>query len=145
MSSKWASIIAFVVLVLAIFGLMVKHSLFANNLIAIAVQILAVLLMLWARLTFGLRSFHASAGPTEGGLITTGPYRLLRHPIYSAILYFLWAGALSHLSIVSFLLAVLATGAIAVRIVAEERLLVKLYPEYTSYAARTKRVIPFVF
>lgn len=145
MNLKLTSIIAFVVLVLAIFGLVVKHSLFANNLIAIAVQILAVLLMLWARLTFGLRSFHASAGPTKGDLVTTGPYRLLRHPIYSAALYFLWAGVLSHLSVASFLLAMFATGAVVVRIAAEERLLVERYPDYVSYAARTKRLIPFVF
>jgi protein-S-isoprenylcysteine O-methyltransferase Ste14 len=42
-------------------------------------------------------------------------------------------------------LALIVTTAIAVRIVAEERLLVERYPEYVAYAARTKRVIPFVF
>jgi len=45
--------------------------------------------MLWARLTFGGRSFHAGANPTAGGVVTTGPYRFVRHPIYAAILYFL--------------------------------------------------------
>ena len=50
--------------------------------------------MVAARITFGRRSFHAAANPTEGGLVTTGPYAYIRHPIYAAILYFVWAGAL---------------------------------------------------
>ena len=145
MGLKWASIVAFVVLVLAIFGLVVRHSLFARGSVAIAVQVVAFLLLLWARLTFGRRSFHAAANPTEGGLVTTGPYRFLRHPIYSAILYFFWAGVLSHVSTVNCLLALLATAAIAVRMVTEERLLIKRYPEYVAYAARTRRIIPFMF
>jgi hypothetical protein len=41
-------------------------------------------------LTFGARSFHAGANPTDGGVVTAGPYRFFRHPIYAAILYFLW-------------------------------------------------------
>lgn len=40
--------------------------------------------MAWARLTFGRRSFHASAVPTAGGVETRGPYRFIRHPIYTA-------------------------------------------------------------
>jgi protein-S-isoprenylcysteine O-methyltransferase Ste14 len=145
MNLKLASIVVFVVLILAVGGLVVRQSLFASNTVGIAVQVLAVLLLLWARLTFGRRSFHLAANPTQGGLVTTGPYQFLRHPIYSAFLYLLWAGVLSHLSAVNCLLALIATAAIAVRIVAEERLLVKRYPEYVAYAARTKRIIPFVF
>jgi protein-S-isoprenylcysteine O-methyltransferase Ste14 len=145
MNSKLMSIIAFIGLVLAVAGLVMQQSLFARNEIGIAVQVLAVLLILWARLTFGRRSFHFAANPTEGGLVTTGPYRFLRHPIYSAVLYFLWIGVLSHLSAESLMLALIATAAIVVRMLIEERLLVKRYPEYKSYAARTKRIIPFVF
>lgn len=144
MNSKLMSIIAFIGLVLAVAGLVMQQSLFARNEIGIAVQVLSILLILWARLTFGQRSFHFAANPTEGGLVTTGPYRFLRHPIYSAVLYFLWTGVLSNLSAESFLLALIATAGIVVRMLTEERLLVKRYPEYEAYAARTKRIIPFV-
>jgi protein-S-isoprenylcysteine O-methyltransferase Ste14 len=145
MNLKWASIIVFVVLTFVVAGLVMRHSLFARGTVGIAVQVLTVLLLVWARMTFGRRSFHLAANPTQGGLVTTGPYQFLRHPIYSAFLYLLWAGVLSHVSAVNCLLALIATAAIAVRIVAEERLLVERYPEYVAYAARTKRVIPFVF
>jgi protein-S-isoprenylcysteine O-methyltransferase Ste14 len=142
---KWVGVVAYVVLIFTIGGLVLRQSLFASGLVGIAVQVLSVLLLLWARLTFGRRSFHLAANPTEGGLVTTGPYRFLRHPIYSAFLYFFWAGVLSHISVVNCLLALIATSATAVRIVAEERLLVKRYPEYVAYMARTKRIIPLLF
>ena len=139
-----ASLAATAVLVIAMVTLLARHALFANSPGPIAVQVAAGLLMLWARLTFGGRSFHAAANPTAGGVVTTGPYRFFRHPIYAAILYFVWAGVLSHASVLNTLLAAAATAMVAVRIAAEERLLLTRYPEYASYAARTKRVIPFL-
>lgn len=114
------------------------------SLAATAVQIAAGLLMLWARLTFGGRSFHAAANPTSGGVVTKGPYRFVRHPIDAAILYFVWAGVISHVSVLNMFWAVVATAMVAVRIAAEERLLQKRYPEYAAYAVSTKRVVPFV-
>jgi protein-S-isoprenylcysteine O-methyltransferase Ste14 len=39
---------------------------------------------------------------------------------------------------------VLITVGLAVRMVAEERLVAERYPEYLAYAARTKRIIPFI-
>lgn len=54
------------------------------------------------------------------------------------------AGVLSHVSMVNVLLLLVVGAGMAVRMAAEERLIVESYPEYVEYAARTKRVIPFV-
>jgi len=125
-------------------GLWRTGALLSPNPATIAVQAAAVVLFIWARATFGLRSFHAAANPTEGGLVTTGPYRWMRHPIYAAILLFAGAGAAARASAGSLFFLLVAAGA-AVRIVAEETLLVGRYPEYRDYARRTKRLIPFLF
>jgi len=47
------SSLAVLVLTVAVLGLYLAHALFAHGPVAIAVQVLAALLMLWARLTFG--------------------------------------------------------------------------------------------
>ncbi len=141
---KWTSIVAWIALTLALVVLLLQGSLFAAGWAAVAVQILAVLLMLWARATFGWRSFHAAANPTEGGLVTSGPYHFVRHPIYSAVLAFIWAGVVSHFSPLNALLGLLGTGGLVVRALAEERLVARRYADYAAYAARTKRFIPFI-
>lgn len=138
------SIAGLVVATIAIVSLVFSESLFAAEPLGITVQVLAALLMLWARLTFGRRSFHASATPTEGGLMTSGPYRFLRHPIYAAILYFAWTGVVSHFSILSCVLGIVLTIGLTIRMLVEELLVAQKYPEYADYAARTKRVIPFI-
>lgn len=139
-----ASLIGLVMAIAGLVTLVFVQSLFAAGVVGIAVQVIAAALMVWARVTFGRRSFHATADPTEGGLVTAGPYRFLRHPIYAALLYFAWAGILTHPSILTVVLGLLATAGLAIRIYAEEQLVRKRYPDYAGYAARTKRVIPYI-
>lgn len=139
------SLAAFVGLVACVFALYFMGSLFGSGPISITVQVAAVVLMAWARITFGARSFHATANPTEGGLVTSGPYRYLRHPIYAAIFYFLWAGIGAHFAVRDALIGVVASGMLALRMRSEETLLEQAYPEYAQYARHTARVLPFVF
>jgi protein-S-isoprenylcysteine O-methyltransferase Ste14 len=141
---KHGSVAATLVLVAAVVALLERRLLIASGPIAVAVQLLAVALMLWARWTFRRRSFHAAADPTGGGIVTSGPYRYWRHPIYAAILYFVWAGVADHAVPLAAALALLATAALAVRMLAEERLVAVRYPEYRAYASRTRRIVPYI-
>jgi protein-S-isoprenylcysteine O-methyltransferase Ste14 len=111
----------------------------------IAAQAGAFALLLWARLTFGRRSFHAVANPTEGGLVTTGPYRYIRHPIYTSITVISAAGAVAHWSWESALLALFVLGTALLRIFCEEAMVTARYPEYRQYASHTRRMIPYLF
>lgn len=138
------SVLAFALMVTGLVWLILRDELVARSPAAMAVQAAAVLLMIAARITFGRRSFHAAANPTAGGLVTSGPYRFWRHPIYAAVLYFVWSTALAHRSASAVTAALLVTIGAAVRMYAEETLLVKTYPDYAAYRARTARVIPFV-
>lgn len=101
--------------------------------------------MVWARVTFGKRSFHAAASPTAGGVVTTGPYRYLRHPIYTAICWVVWPPAIAAGSALPIACAALITAGAMARMLCEEYLLVRQYPDYENYARVTKRMIPYVF
>src|ERR1041384_7181632 len=85
---KLVSILGLIVMIVGIVGLYKIGGLFTGQPIPIVLQVLAVALLIWARITFGVRSFHAAANPTAGGLVTTGPYRFIRHPIYTAACLF---------------------------------------------------------
>ena len=144
MNLRSVSLTGYVLLVITLVSLVIENSILASGYVASILQIIAVLLMILARITFGRRSFHAAANPTEGGLVTTGPYAYIRHPIYASILYFLWAAVFSHFSVTNLILGTIGTIGACIRIYAEEHLIVHQYPQYVDYAARTKRVIPFL-
>jgi protein-S-isoprenylcysteine O-methyltransferase Ste14 len=138
------SIIAYALMVAGLFLLISRREVLARSVPGLAIQAAAVVLMIAARVTFGRRSFHAAANPTKGGLVTNGPYRWLRHPIYASVLYFTWSTAVDHRTVQSVVAALLVTAGAFVRMYAEESLLTTTYPEYAPYRARTARVIPFV-
>jgi protein-S-isoprenylcysteine O-methyltransferase Ste14 len=145
MRSKLLSLVAFLGSVAALAGLFWNHALLASEPAAAAVQILSFLFFLWARMTMGWRSFHATANPLERApLVTRGPYRFLRHPIYASLWWFVWAGVADHPTLVNGSLAVVVAAGLFLRMLLEERLLADRYPEYGEYAKRTKRVVPFV-
>jgi len=110
----------------------------------IAVQAGAIAVSVWARRSFPKNSFRVVANPGSASMITRGPYRLIRHPMYSAALIFIWAAVLSHLSPWTLVLGVVVTSVVVARVVVEERLLRARYAEYDAYARTTKALIPFV-
>jgi protein-S-isoprenylcysteine O-methyltransferase Ste14 len=139
------SILGLAVMIAALIGLYKIGVLITAQPIAIALQLMAVALMAWARITFGRRSFHAAANPTAGGLVTTGPYRIIRHPIYTAACLFGWGAIIVHRSLVSVALGILLLLGALMRMICEEQLVKQKYPEYVEYAKVTKRMIPFLF
>jgi protein-S-isoprenylcysteine O-methyltransferase Ste14 len=141
---KTLSVFATLAIIVAAALLLMRHGLFSLAPLPIVLQVIAGALMVWARITFGLRSFHFSANPTEGGLVTSGPYRYLRHPIYAAVLLLIWPGVLANLSWKNLFLGLVITAGTIVRILSEERLLLEHFPEYEAYARRTRRIIPFI-
>jgi protein-S-isoprenylcysteine O-methyltransferase Ste14 len=142
---KTLSILATIVAVLAIARMAMTNRVFGTGPISIGLQVAAALLMLWARLTFGMRSFHAAANPTEGELVTSGPYALVRNPIYVAVLLFTWTAVAVHFDAETVLLGLVITAGMLVRVFVEERLLRVQYRTYADYERRVKRLIPFVF
>ncbi|HVY48854.1 MAG TPA: isoprenylcysteine carboxylmethyltransferase family protein [Minicystis sp.] len=140
-----ASLVGYALLGGAAVALIARREIFGVGLVAQAIQVLGLALMVWARVTFRARSFHLAANATEGGLVTTGPYRFVRHPVYASALVILAPAVATHASIETIGIGALALVGVALRVVAEERLVTARYPEYAAYAKRTKRLVPFVF
>lgn len=144
MIPKITSLIALIIAIAGLYILIRNHLLFSWHPLTIAIQVLAVALMIWARITFGARSFHGTANTTEGKLVTTGPYKYWRHPIYASIIYFVWASVIAYPFGLTIAVAVTITIAMLSRAMLEEYFLFKAYPEYEEYAKKTKRIIPFL-
>lgn len=142
---KFSSLLAFAISVFGMIFLFKNHSILSYNPIAIIVQTLAFGLMIWARITFGFKSFHASANTSKEKLITNGPYKWLRHPIYAAIIYFFLSCIISYPNIETIIAVTLIVLSTIARMLLEEKSLMENFEHYASYSKQTKRFIPFVF
>ena len=141
---KLISKTALLILLIAILYLFVTGNLLSTNPFVIAGQLFAIALSIWARRSFMAGHFSIHAQPVERTLLSTGPYKFIRHPMYTAALLLIWSGILGHLSIITVSIGLLAVSIIFVRIADEEQLLLECYPGYSDYSATTKRIIPFV-
>ena len=145
MNLKVVSLIAFGVALIGVFYLIDKNYLFSKNPISIIIQACGVGLMIWSRLTFGVRSFNATANATKGKLVKNGPYHFLRHPIYAALIFFFTASIISFPFIGTIAAVFLIVLGLFVRMILEEKSLLVAYGDYAEYSKKTKRIIPFVF
>ncbi len=95
-----------------------------------------------AAVTLG-RSLTVLPTPVErGSLRTGGLYRFVRHPIYTGLLAFVAARAVTSGSPVKVGLAAALLGLLAGKARWEEAMLRRRYPTYRDYAARTGRFLP---
>jgi protein-S-isoprenylcysteine O-methyltransferase Ste14 len=133
-----------IVVISAIVALALTRNLFVASPFVIAAQAMAVTLSVWARRSFPKSTFRVVAAPGASSIIRRGPYRFVRHPMYSAVLLFIWAAILSHLSLWTLTLGVIVTLVVSLRLIAEERLLWTRYADYGEYARSTKALIPFI-
>jgi protein-S-isoprenylcysteine O-methyltransferase Ste14 len=79
-------------------------------------------------------------------VITTGPYRFIRHPMYAATLIFFLGTPLLLGAWYGVLVSPIAAIVLAWRAILEERTLRKDLPGYDEYMTRTKyRLIPFIW
>ncbi len=79
-------------------------------------------------------------------LVTDGPYRVIRHPMYASLLCLAGGILFKHIDLISILLAIIAGLTIFLTAVYEEKEnLNYLGDEYAGYMQRTKRFIPFIF
>ena len=112
---------------------------FYMNLSGALIGLFGAAFSIWAishlRASFGLR-----AAVRE--LVTSGPYRRIRHPLYVGWLFVMWATPT--MTIAHLFFAVVASLYILVAIQFEENDLKDAHPEYESYRQRVPMLIPSI-
>jgi protein-S-isoprenylcysteine O-methyltransferase Ste14 len=106
------------------------------------------LIVRWAAIIYLGRFFTVNLAIAEDHqLITTGPYRFVRHPSYTGTFLIFLGYGLCMLNIFSLAVVFLPVAtAFLWRMHVEETALCDAFGEsYLAYAARTRRLIPFVY
>ncbi|HHO53034.1 MAG TPA: hypothetical protein ENK18_19685 [Deltaproteobacteria bacterium] len=112
---------------------------------AAAILVAATALRIWTLATIGEAWNVRVVRPTEQTVVTTGPYRFIRHPNYLCVILEIAALPLLHSAWISaLLLSALNAAVLAVRIPTEEATLARL-PAWREAMSGRARLIPGLF
>ena len=142
------AVIVVVVIILVRVGAFRGHSLNTDPLragIGLVLFALGLWFAIWARLHIGRNWGAPMTQKDEPELVTSGPYHLVRHPIYSGILV---AGAGTAVALNWLWLTAVALAGVYFFYSAtvEERYLTQQFPDdYPAYRRSTKMLVPFMF
>ena len=110
----------------------------------LAVWLLGLALAVWARLYIGRNWGMPMSRKDDPDLVTSGPYHLIRHPIYTGIILGLIGTALA-VSLFGLIVAAVLAAYFVYSALNEERYMTGLFPDaYPEYKRHSKMLIPFV-
>jgi protein-S-isoprenylcysteine O-methyltransferase Ste14 len=106
----------------------------------------ATVLLLWSVASMSRSKLRVLPDPAKDAtLVVRGPYRVIRHPMYTSLI--LGSAALVTLrpspERVSTLLILIVV--LLIKLNLEERMLARKFPEYSNYQKKTYRLIPLIF
>jgi protein-S-isoprenylcysteine O-methyltransferase len=100
---------------------------------------------IWARVVIGRNWSGTITLKEDHQLIERGPYRLVRHPIYTGILSMSVATAIVLGHLAGFIGVVIVFAGFWSKLIREEKVMLNQFPDkYGAYRQRVKRLIPFV-
>jgi protein-S-isoprenylcysteine O-methyltransferase Ste14 len=112
---------------------------------AAALCVVGLAFAIWARVTLGRNWSGVVTLKEEHELVQRGPYRFVRHPIYTGILAMFFATALSQGRLSGFLGTLLMFASFWIKLRDEEKLMLQQFrDQYRAYQQRVKCIIPFV-
>lgn len=117
----------------------------AKTPVLLLIEMLGGLLGLWALVTMKLR--HLSALPeikSNSPLQTGGPYRWIRHPMYTALLLLTLPLIFEEFSPLRGVVWGVLLVDLFLKLQYEEQLLMKAFPEYREYQTRSHKLIPWI-
>lgn len=114
--------------------------------VALTIILLSILLALWSIAAMRKSKLRISPQPSSKAiLITNGPYRFIRHPMYTSVLMGSLGLVINHFSFMSVAVLVALALVLIIKLSWEEKMLIEKFHGYKNYMHRTARLIPFLF
>lgn len=117
-----------------------------KNMVSLALGIVGIILGLWAIVVMELGRFNITPDVHRNSrMVSKGPYKYIRHPMYASVLIVTLAWILDYFTIPRLIIWVVLIFDLIIKLKYEEKLLENRYKEYQDYRKSTKNLIPFIF
>lgn len=112
---------------------------------AVVICVYGLYVTIWARRTLA-GNWSSDVTFKQGHeLVKTGPYRFVRHPIYTGLLIMCLGTAIGMGQLRGFLAITMVGAGFWIKLKQEERLLLRHFPDaYPAYCRQVKALVPFV-
>lgn len=125
--------------------LMLTGSIIPANIYFLIAEIIFVCAMI---LSMKYHGFRINVFPDPGKnqvLITSGPYRYVRHPMYTSVIFITLIWILNEFSVIRLIVWIILVAVLHFKSEYEEKLLCEHFDEYRNYKLQTYKLIPYVF
>ena len=109
-------------------------------------QLAGIGILIWAVVT--MKPHRVTPLPDvrrNAKLVTHGPYRWIRHPMYTGVLLTMGALVLDYLTVVRGGVWLILVVNLMIKLRYEEALLGQRFPDYVTYQKQTRKLFPFVY
>jgi protein-S-isoprenylcysteine O-methyltransferase Ste14 len=111
--------------------------------VGLAIGLAGAVLLVWAFVLLGRFMMHEAAIREDHALIESGPYRFVRHPVYTGYLALLLGSGVASLNVCLLLLWPVSLLGILIQAASEEQILrARFGRDYQRYVRRIGRLVP---
>jgi protein-S-isoprenylcysteine O-methyltransferase Ste14 len=119
---------------------------FQLNLLALLLCAFGIILGAWAIWVMRVSKIRILPIPhMEADLVTNGPYRSIRHPMYTAVLLFTSGLIVVNFYWINLLIWVGLCTVLIIKLNWEEKMLAEKFPQYVAYSEKSFKLIPFIY
>lgn len=119
---------------------------FSKNLALLIIEIVGILLGLWAIMAMKLDNLRIFPDLKKNArLVVSGPYKIIRHPMYLAIILTITPLIIDYYDWVRSLVSLIILTDLLFKLNYEEKLLLNNFATYKNYTKTTYRLIPFIY
>ncbi len=129
----------------ALIAIFINTDLIPRNVYTASGVLLFGALGLWAIAVMKF-NFNVAPEPVKNSvLIEKGPYKYIRHPMYTSVLGITASTITNDFSLYRLMLYSILLITLLIKLDYEEKILEGKFPEYKDYKKRTKRLVPYLF
>jgi len=124
---------------------MLNGNILPENKFLLIAEVLLIAIGIWSALLLN-KGFSVLPVPSKNSkLVTKGPFKYIRHPIYTVVILLgvIWIS--EEWSSVNIIVLIILILILVVKLNFEEKLLSEKFVDYKTYSLKTKKLIPFIY